>query len=483
MDLSIWLGIWEYGAATLLLLFQIAGFFLAGRVLLSNRSTQGTIAWAMSLIMLPLAAVPIYLLFGRNRLHSYIESRRKVDLEFARTHPVDTDHGSISDFEKKDDTGFDWNVLKDLAKASLSDGNEVAFHFTGRETFDSMIKGIESAQDYVLFQFFIFRNDEEGRLFTQALKKKAAEGVRIFFLVDGLGSGSLGRSFFKDLEQAGIQTARFIPGRVIKGRLRLNFRNHRKVIIVDGKEAWIGGHNIGVEYVGNKPEVGPWRDTHVHIKGPVLNAIQLAFLEDWFWVTRAMPELVWDASESQTGRVRALCLATGPADTEDTCTLAYVHLINRARRRLWIHSPYFVPADEVIVALQLSAMRGVDVRILMPSKRDHLLVWLSSFYFSALPRLNKVRFFRYSPGFFHSKMMLVDDDVLSVGTVNFDNRSFRINFEITLLLQDPETIRTCHEQMEKDFLNAKEDPVDPLANRNIFFKLAARGSRLLSPLL
>ncbi|MEX0322391.1 MAG: cardiolipin synthase [Puniceicoccaceae bacterium] len=483
MDLSIWQGIWEYGVATLLLLFQIAGFFLAGRVLLSNRSTQGTIAWALSLIMLPLAAVPIYLMFGRNRLHSYIEARRRVDREFARTHPLEKEHGSISDFANPAGSSFDWHVLKDLAKAPLSEGNEVDFHFTGRDTFDSMIKGIEKAKHYVLFQFFIFRNDDEGRLFTEALKKKAASGVQVFFLVDGLGSGSLNRSFFKDLRQAGIKTGLFIPGRTIRGRLRLNFRNHRKVIIVDGKEAWIGGHNIGVEYVGDKPEVGPWRDTHVHIRGPVLNAIQLAFLEDWFWVTREMPELNWDASTTESGKVRALCLATGPADTEDTCTLAYVHMINRAKKRIWIHSPYFVPADEVIVALQLAAMRGVDVRILMPSQRDHLLVWLSSFYFSALPELNKVRFFRYSPGFFHSKMMLVDDDLLSVGTVNFDNRSFRINFEITLLLEDPDTIRQCHEQMERDFLNATEDPVDPLAKRNIFFKLAARGSRLLSPLL
>ncbi len=483
MEVSIWQGIWEYGGATILLLFQIAGFFVAGRVLLSNRSTQGTIAWGLSLIMLPLVAVPLYLLFGRNRLHSYIEARRKVDREFARTHPLEPEHANRSGISSQDDDKFDWHVLQDLAKAPLSIGNEVDFHFTGRDTFDSMIKGIEKAEDYVLFQFFIFRNDEEGMLFAEALKKKAAEGVKVFFLVDGLGSGQLNRAFFRELEHSGVETGRFIPGRTIRGRLRVNFRNHRKVIIVDGKEAWIGGHNIGREYVGNKPEIGPWRDTHVHVRGPVLNAIQMAFLQDWFWVTRKMPSLNWGAPSTTQGNVHALCLATGPTDPEDTCTLAYVHMINRAKKRLWIHSPYFVPADEVIVALQLAAMRGVDVRILMPSQRDHLLVWLSSFYFSALPQLNKVRFFRYNHGFFHSKMMLVDDDLLSVGTVNFDNRSFRINFEITLLLEDSDTIRSCYEQMKKDFLNATEDPVDPLAKRNLFFKLAARGSRLLSPLL
>jgi len=178
-----------------------------------------------------------------------------------------------------------------------------------------------------------------------------------------------------------------------------------------------------------------------------------------------------------------VCLATGPADHRDTCTLAHVHLINQARHRLWIHSPYFVPGEEVIVALQLASLRGVDVRVVMPSRRDHHLVWLCSFYFSSLPQLDKVRFFRFTKGFFHSKMLLVDDELVSVGTVNFDNRSFRINFEITLLLQDAQAIAACRAQMEHDFARSIEDPVDPLAERGLAFRLAARGARLLSPLL
>jgi cardiolipin synthase len=482
MEPSILQSIWSVGIAALLVLFQLAGLFLAGRVILSNRSTHGTIAWAMSLVMFPVLSVPLYLVFGRNRLASYIEARRRIDRDFMRSHPIHP--GTQSDaFAKADDESEQWKILVDLAQVPLTSGNSVDLYFSGRETFDSIYEGMERAKEYILFQFFIFRIDAEGRRFVDLMKQKVKEGVRVYFLIDAIGSKGLPRRFFRELKEAGIEYGRFSPGRPLRNRLRLNFRNHRKIVIVDGMEAWLGGHNVGIEYVGDDQRVGPWRDTHLRVSGPAVNAIQLAFLEDWFWVMRSKPQLNWDVALSDAGPVKALCLATGPTDQEDTCTLAFVHMINQAKHRLWIHSPYFVPGEEVIIALQLATLRGVDVRILLPSQRDHHMVWISSYYFSALPQLNQVRFFRYHPGFFHSKMMLVDDDLLAAGTVNFDNRSFRINFEITLLMQDPDIIRIGREQMEMDFAQSKEDPVDPLAIRSLPFRLAARTVRLLSPLL
>jgi len=192
---------------------------------------------------------------------------------------------------------------------------------------------------------------------------------------------------------------------------------------------------------------------------------------------------LFEAGITHTYWQSAICLATGPTDPDDTCTLAHVHLINQAQHRLWIHSPYFVPSEEVIVALQLATLRGVDVRVLLPSGIDHLMVWLSSYYYSSLPQLRRVRFFRYTRGFLHSKMLLVDNDLVSIGTINFDNRSFRINFEITLMLQEADFITACRTQMEKDFAHSEEDPPDPLALRSPAFRLAARSTRLLAPLL
>jgi len=475
-------GMWEFAIGFLLLAAQLSGLVLAGRVIMSDRSTQGIIAWVLSLVLLPLMAVPIYLIFGRNRLGSYIRARRLVIEEFERMHPDDPEHPHRSLDEADKPTPL-MKILEDLAKLPLSTGNSSRFMFSGRETFDSIQEGIRDAKEYILFQFFIFRNDTEGKKFIKLLKAKALSGVRVYFLVDAIGSQNLDRAFFKDLRKAGIFTGIFSPGRSLKGRLRLNFRNHRKVVIVDGRDGWIGGHNVGIEYVGADKKFGAWRDTHVHVAGPIVNAMQLAFLEDWYWVNRCMLDLHWDVATPQKDNVHALCLATGPTDPDDPCTLAYVHMINQATHRLWIQSPYFVPSSEVIVALQLATLRGVDVRVLIPAAIDHRLVWLSSYYFSSLPQLKKVRFFRYNIGFFHSKMLLVDNDLVSVGTVNFDNRSFRINFEITLIIQEADAISTCRNQMEEDFSNSTEDPADPLALRNPVFRLAARSARLLSPIL
>lgn len=482
MDGSIWSGIWNTGIAGFLLVLQVAGFILAGRVILGDRSTHGTIAWVLSLILLPLVGVPLYLLLGRNRMISYIEARRRVDQQFEREHSAKARHpeGAV---DPDDQTSCQWKILGDLAKVPLSKGNSMEYHFDGESTFASILEGIEGAREYILFQFFIYRDDEEGRKFAEALKKKAREGVRVCFLVDAIGSRQLPKRFYRDLEDAGVRTGIFLPGRTWRGRLRLNFRNHRKVVVVDGRDAWVGGNNIGNEYVGRDPKFGFWRDTHVRIRGPVVNAIQLTFMEDWFWVTRQMTHLNWEAAQPQAENARALCLATGPADGEDTCTLAFVHMINQAKERLWIHTPYFVPSEEVIVALQLAALRGVDVRILMPGIFDKWLVWLSSFYYSSLPRLRKVRFYRYRKGFFHSKLLLVDDELVSVGTVNFDNRSFRINFEITLVFENRELVEQCHRQMIQDFEEADEDPDDPLKEKGLLLTLASRSARLLSPLL
>ncbi|NDV63178.1 cardiolipin synthase [Puniceicoccales bacterium CK1056] len=474
--------LWQNSLAVALFAMQLMGFILAARVILSDRSTHGTIAWVLSLILLPIAAVPVYILLGRNRISSYIQVRRRVDQQFERHHTADPAHpeGVV---DEKHIAFARWQILEDLAKVPLTQGNSVNYHFKGVETYASIMDGLERAKDYILFQFFIFRDDEEGRPFVDLLKKRAKEGIKVYFLVDAIGSRGLPKAFFSELEQAGIKTGVFIPGRSLRGRLRLNFRNHRKIVVIDGKEAWLGGNNIGIEYTGKSPVYGPWRDTHVHVMGPVVNAIQLTFLEDWFWVTRTMPSLDWDAASAQPENARALCLPTGPADPGDNCTLAYVHMINQAQHRLWIQSPYFVPSEEIIVALQLATLRGVDVKILLPGKFDKWLVWISSFYFSSLSRLDKVRFFRYKEGFFHSKMLLVDDELVSVGTVNFDNRSFRINFEISLILQDSRLVQLCHEQMEQDFHLSVEDPVDPLATRSLMFRLAAHGIRLLAPLL
>lgn len=482
MDWSHWTVLWDRGLWTALFVLQVAGIVLAARVVMANRSTQGTVAWVLSLLLISPAAVPAYAFLGRNRLDTYVAARRRVDQQLLQQEGITAESTALQP-KRLQRARLPWRVIENLAKAPFTDGNRCQLYFSGDTTFDALEAALAGATECILFQFFIFREDEIGHRFAEVLKARARAGVRVCFLVDAIGSRKLSRAFLRDLQAAGIETASFLPGRTWRGRLRINFRNHRKIVVIDSREAWLGGNNIGLEYTGRDPAFGHWRDTMLQVCGPVVTAIQMAFMEDWYWVTRRLPQVRWDGARPQPGGAPAVCLATGPVDREDSCILAHVHLINKARHRLWIHSPYFVPADEIISALQLAALRGVDVRVLLPSTADRKLVWLCSYYYSSLPQLRGVRFFRYKKGFFHSKMVLVDDRIASIGTVNFDNRSFRINFEITLLSLDPHVLRTCHEQMLRDFADAREDSHNPLGERGLAFRLAAHSSRLISPLL
>ena len=234
--------------------------------------------------------------------------------------------------------------------------------------------------------------------------------------------------------------------------------------------------------MGRDPKFGHWRDTHIKIEGPSAIAAQLSFMEDWFWAKGPSEyDLKWTPAPSPTGNQRVLIVPTGPADELETASLMFHHAINTAQKRIWIASPYFVPDDAVLAALQLAGLRGVDVRILIPDKPDHLLVYLAAFsYFEDAGRTG-VRFFRYMDGFLHEKVMLIDDGVATVGTANFDNRSFRLNFEITTVVADQAFAAQVEAMFREDFSKSREMEKGAFDKKNAAFKLAVRLARLTSP--
>ena len=247
----------------------------------------------------------------------------------------------------------------------------------------------------------------------------------------------MSKSYISALRDGGIDIRPFNTRQGNSNRFQINFRNHRKIVVADGKVAFVGGHNVGDEYLGHNEEFGRWRDTHVKVEGPVALAVQLTFVEDWNWAAgNFLTNLNWKPQRAANDNLKALCLATGPADRFESCSLFFLHSINSAQKRLWIASPYFVPDEQTVSALTLAALRGVDVRILLPEKADSLLVHLSSFSYLRAAEKAGIKIYRYTDGFLHQKAMLVDDDTSAIGTANFDNRSFRLNFEITLLFKD-----------------------------------------------
>ena len=362
---------------TAVIVFHLLGLISSINAVMTARTSQGAIAWIISLNTFPYVAVPAYWFLGRSRFHGYVIARRSDDAEtmgklerlLVKLQPYRIPETELSAMRLASER---------LADLPYLGGNSVELLVDGDETFNSILQGIDAATDYILFQFFIIKDDEIGCLLKDRLVARAKEGVKIFFLYDEIGSHDLSAAYKRELRDAGVEVYDFHTQKGIRNRFQINFRNHRKVVIVDGKDAWIGGHNVGDEYLGRDPEFGHWRDTHMKITGPAVLAAQVSFVEDWHWATDTyILESQWMPIPADEGDVKVLIVPSGPADSLETATLMFHHAINSASDRIWIASPYFVPDDAILGALQLAGLRGVDVRILIPDKADHLLVYLA----------------------------------------------------------------------------------------------------------
>ena len=461
--------------------FYVSGIVLALDAVMTVRTSQGSIAWIVSLLTFPYVAVPLYWVFGRRKYHGYIDARRTESKDMQPI--IDQTVPELPEFVVHlKESHMSFRVMEELAAMPFTRYNDAELLIDGEQTFAAIFDEIESAREYVLVQFFIIKDDQLGRDFQAALMRKAKAGVRVYLLYDEIGCIRLPGSYLRELKNAGVDVSPFNTTKGIRNRFQLNFRNHRKVVIVDGRAAYTGGSNIGDEYMGRSPAFGPWRDTHICVRGPAVKAVQFAFIEDWYWATHRVPELNWSPQRSDSGDKNVLVIPSGPADDLETCGLFFVHAIHSAKHRVWIASPYFVPDPKVVAALQIAALRGVDVRILLPEKADHVLVWLSSFSYYNETEPNGVKLFRYQPGFLHQKTMLVDDDVAAVGTANLDNRSFRLNFEITLLVVDEKFGARVKDMFEQDFANSRIVEQGELDALPVWFRFGVGIARLLAPI-
>ncbi len=467
----------------LVLIFQVLGLLSAVHSIMSTRTPQGSIAWAVSLIALPYVAVPAYWVFGRDKFKGYVLARQH-ELE-AIDNVIRQANEQITPVTALDDrrSGAIRGAEK-MARVPLTGGNNVNLLIDGDATFTSIFDGIDAAEDYVLIQFYIVRDDELGRQLKSRLIAKAKSGVRVLFLYDEVGSLGLSNSYSEELRSAGVEIFPFHSRKGSGNRFQLNFRNHRKTVVVDGRIAWIGGHNVGDEYLGRNPNFGRWRDTHIRVEGPAVIGAQLAFVEDWRWATDKLPgDLNWIPHITVDGEAQVLVIASGPADEMETASLMYTQAIHSATKRIWIASPYFVPDDAIVQALQLAGLRGVDVRILIPEKTDNMLVTLAAYAFFTDVKVAGVKIYRYQDGFLHGKVMLIDDNVATVGTANFDNRSFRLNFEITAVVIDADFAANVERMFQNDFSVSRIMEPDEYDKKPYWFKLAVRTARLAAPVL
>jgi len=467
---------------TAMIVFHVLGFISSIHAVMATRTSQGAIAWVISLNTFPYVTVPAYWILGRSRFKGYVTARQEGDNEIR---DVARDAGELVapyrvPASEMRDAGAG-QAAERLTGIPYLKGNSVELLIDGDATFGSILDGIDEASEYVLFQFFIVHDDDLGREVKSHLIAKAKEGVRVYFLYDEVGSHDLPKQYKNELREAGVEVYDFHTRKGPGNRFQINFRNHRKIVVVDGRVAWIGGHNVGDEYMGKDPKFGHWRDTHMRIEGPAVLAAQLSFVEDWYWATGSVPESDWTPKPPPDGSVRVLVLPTGPADELESASLMFTQAINTARKRIWIASPYFVPDEAVTTALQLAGLKGVDVRILIPDKPDHYLIYLAAYSYFDNAGATGAQFYRYTDGFLHEKVMLIDDDIATIGTANFDNRSFRLNFEITAVVFDTAFASQVEEMFEEDFAHSRRMEPGEYDEKPFLFRLGVRLARLTAP--
>ena len=462
--------------------FYLAGILCAIEAVMTTRTAQGAIAWSVSLVSFPFVAVPAYMVFGRSKFEGMSEAyaERQDEIEGL----IQNIEAQIAPWIVPVTEGPSWHrAIQRISGRQLMRGNHADLLINGEATFDSILEGVAAAREYILFQFYMIHDDDLGRRVKAALIERARAGVRVYVLYDEVGSKGLPEAYVDELRQAGVQVSAFNPTQGWRNRFQINFRNHRKMVVVDGETAWVGGHNVGDEYLGLDPEFSPWRDTHVRLEGPVALQLQGVILTDWYWATRTIPELRWAPKQAGSADALAMIMPTGPDERLETASLFFVSTLSAARERIWISAPYFVPDDAVMKALQLAALRGVDVRIITTGKGDNLPVYLAAFHYIHELRGLGIRFYAFRPGFLHEKVALVDDHVSVVGTHNFDNRSFRLNFEVAAVIIDEAFAGEMSHMFERDFEHS--EPIDPEAWDDLPFhwRLGVQLSRLAAPVL
>jgi len=468
---------------SLLVLFvQLLGVLNAAHAVMNVRSSQSAIAWSIALITFPWVAMPLYWILGRTRFRGYPEAIRRASAEYQTK--IDDIRQNLKPYVQPLPAAVKSleQPVSVLAKVPFTIQNQANLLVNGEAMFGALLRAIEAAQDYILFQFYIIKDDDIGREVMAALMAKAQQGVRIYLSYDEIGSHQLQRSTIQRLQQSGIQVTAFRSTKGARNRFQLNFRNHRKVVVIDGLIGFVGGLNIGDEYLGRDRRLGDWRDTHLSLRGPAVQCLQLSFLRDWYWAVGTVPEVNWQVTPAPHDAESILILPSGPADELPTCTLFFNSVFNLAQRRLWIASPYFVPDETTLATLKMAALRGVDVRILLPAHPDHQTVYLCSFsYYNELQQAG-IQVYRFRQGFMHQKVVLVDDTIAGVGTVNLDNRSFHLNFEVMAFALNGLLLTQVEAMLLDDFEKSDQVDLHEYDRRSLGFRLAVRAARLMAPL-
>ncbi|MDG0843925.1 cardiolipin synthase [Staphylococcus equorum] len=460
-------------------------------IFMERRSAGAVWAWLLVLVFIPILGFIIYLLFGRqiqrNRIFT-LDEEDKIGIEMIVNEQLEALKND--EFSKGNHQIVKFKDMVQMLlynnAAFLTTDNDIDIFTDGKEKFDALIKDINEAKDYIHIQYYIFRNDDLGKRILTALEQKLEQGLEVKMLYDDMGSRSLSLKDFKSFRKKGGKVEAFFPSKLPLINLRVNNRNHRKLVIIDGHIGYIGGFNVGDEYLGLKKKFGYWRDTHLRIVGDAVNALQLRFMLDWNvqstrdnlkYAERYFPDV------DSGGTIGIQIASSGPDEEWEQIKYGYLKMITSAKQSIHIQSPYFIPDQSFLDAVKIAALGGVDVNIMIPNKPDHPFVYWATYNNVASLLDAGVNIFHYDNGFLHSKMLLIDDEVASVGTTNMDHRSFTLNFEINAFIYDTFITKELKATFENDLAVSYRLTKELYGKRSLWVKFKEGIARLLSPIL
>ncbi|WP_203364493.1 cardiolipin synthase [Bacillus sp. REN10] len=482
MDVWGWL-------ATALLLLNIALSSIV--IFLERKDASATWAWLMVLFFIPILGFILYLIFGQNlsrqRLFDW-DDKKKVGIDTTIKRQMEEIHLGQFDFRNPQTEEHEDLVSMFLRNndAILTEDNDITIYTDGREKFNALMNDMQQATDHIHLQYYILRLDNLGSEILKLLIEKARQGVAVKILYDEMGSRGVRKKDFQALMDAGGCVEVFFPSRVPLINLRLNYRNHRKLVIIDGKIGYVGGFNVGDEYLGLDPKFGYWRDTHLRIEGSAVHSIQTRFILDWNQASEThdidYSDRLFPHHPSQND-ISMQVVTSGPDSEWEQIKSGYIKMISSAKKSIYIQSPYFIPDASLLDALRIAALCGVDVRIMIPNKPDHMFVYWATYSNAGELIKAGAKIYIYDNGFIHAKTIVVDEKLSSVGTANIDVRSFKLNFEVNAFIYDYDTGKKLAHIFEEDMKLSYELTEEKYQNRSNVIKFKESISRLLSPIL
>ena len=467
----------------LLVLYILTVLAVIVVILSENRNPVKSMAWVLVLLLLPVLGLVVYLIFGRSLKGMMLISRSGLrELRKLSSFPEATGQEKTLN----DSSQQLISLVNKLAGQHLFFGNDIGLFTTGKDKFEALKRDISSARDYIHIQYFIIENDEVGAELIDLLMQKAREGVQVRVLYDYVGSFYMRPSVLRKMRSAGIEVHPFLELTFTQFAFRINWRNHRKIVVIDGNVGYVGGMNIADRYVIGDKKWLPWRDTHLRITGDAVAALQYSFAIDWNYTTRKLltsPTMRREDAPGTPPGNMVQVVTSGPTNRWNNISIVFFKAITLAKQRIYIQTPYFLPSESLLKALQSAALAGVDVRVMIPQRSDSAMLRLATGSYIKECMLSGIKIYFYEPTVMHAKVVIVDDEFVTTGSTNFDFRSFEHNFEINALVYSKEFNQRMREIFEADIEQCTRLSLGKWKQRPLLQKALESVVRLISPIL